>query len=295
MMTRWHQVGAFSPFFRAHGHIDTKRREVYLFDQPYQGIMRDAIRLRYSLLPAMYTAFYESSLSGVPILRFVALSLVTSQTSRTHRHLSSTVLSTSSSLMIRKASTSTISSTSDRLVSSSNPSSSKVKQSRTSTFLTINLTTTTRISLSTSVRHQVDLPSKFPLHSAQSRIFNEEDRFSPVAISFVAHRPSLGEIRSLSSLLSISAGRKHLDQSTSMMENRSTTNEAISFIANSTSNPKLPVPRLLSFATDLPASLPLPLSRLTTQKRTHGRRRSRTSSFEKSLFSDSLRNRLVSR
>ncbi|CEQ39441.1 SPOSA6832_00983 [Sporobolomyces salmonicolor] len=69
MMTRWHQVGAFSPFFRAHGHIDTKRREVYLFDQPYQGIMRDAIRLRYSLLPAMYTAFYEASVSGVPILR----------------------------------------------------------------------------------------------------------------------------------------------------------------------------------------------------------------------------------
>ncbi|BGP48447.1 glucosidase II [Rhodotorula kratochvilovae] len=69
MLTRWHQIGAFSPFFRAHGHIDTKRREVYLYDQPYQGIMRDAIRLRYSLLPTFYTAFYENSLSGVPILR----------------------------------------------------------------------------------------------------------------------------------------------------------------------------------------------------------------------------------
>ncbi|GAA5833625.1 hypothetical protein JCM9279_001580 [Rhodotorula babjevae] len=69
MMTRWHQVGTFSPFFRAHGHIDTKRREVYLYDQPYQGIMRDAIRLRYSLLPVLYTAFYENTLSGAPILR----------------------------------------------------------------------------------------------------------------------------------------------------------------------------------------------------------------------------------
>ncbi|BGP24904.1 alpha 1,3-glucosidase, glycoside hydrolase family 31 protein [Rhodotorula toruloides] len=69
MMTRWHQVGAFSPFFRAHGHIDTKRREVYLFDQPYQGIMRDAIRLRYSLLPVFYTAFYETSKTGIPIMR----------------------------------------------------------------------------------------------------------------------------------------------------------------------------------------------------------------------------------
>lgn len=73
MMTRWHQVGTFSPFFRAHGHIDTKRREVYLYDQPYQGIMRDAIRLRYSLLPVLYTAFYENTLSGVPTLRCVRL------------------------------------------------------------------------------------------------------------------------------------------------------------------------------------------------------------------------------
>ncbi|GAA5935275.1 hypothetical protein JCM10213_003991 [Rhodosporidiobolus nylandii] len=69
MMTRWHQIGAFSPFFRAHGHIDTKRREVYLWDEPYRSIMRDAIRLRYQLLPAFYTAFYEASLTGVPIMR----------------------------------------------------------------------------------------------------------------------------------------------------------------------------------------------------------------------------------
>ncbi|GAA6001422.1 hypothetical protein JCM10207_006659 [Rhodosporidiobolus poonsookiae] len=69
LMTRWHQVGAFSPFFRAHGHIDTKRREVFLWDQPYQGIMRDAIRLRYSILPQFYTEFYETSLTGLPIMR----------------------------------------------------------------------------------------------------------------------------------------------------------------------------------------------------------------------------------
>ncbi|GAA5875927.1 hypothetical protein JCM8547_008350 [Rhodosporidiobolus lusitaniae] len=69
MITRWHQIGTFSPFFRAHGHIDTKRREVYLWDQPYQGIMRDAIRLRYQLLPVFYTAFKEASLTGAPILR----------------------------------------------------------------------------------------------------------------------------------------------------------------------------------------------------------------------------------
>lgn len=52
---------------------DTKRREPYLFDQPYQGYIRDSIRLRYTLLPTLYTAFYETSISGVPILRFVGL------------------------------------------------------------------------------------------------------------------------------------------------------------------------------------------------------------------------------
>ncbi|GAA5975399.1 hypothetical protein JCM11641_004253 [Rhodosporidiobolus odoratus] len=69
MITRWHQIGTFSPFFRAHGHIDTKRREVYLFDDPYRSNMRDAIRLRYSLLPVFYTSFYEANLRGIPILR----------------------------------------------------------------------------------------------------------------------------------------------------------------------------------------------------------------------------------
>ncbi|GAA5828886.1 hypothetical protein JCM11251_005908 [Rhodosporidiobolus azoricus] len=69
MMTRWHQIGTWSPFFRAHGHIDTKRREVYLWDEPYRSIMREAIRIRYQLLPVFYTSFYEASLTGVPVLK----------------------------------------------------------------------------------------------------------------------------------------------------------------------------------------------------------------------------------
>lgn len=69
MLVRWYQSGAFYPFFRAHAHIDTKRREPYLFDEPIRGYLRDAIRLRYSLLPAWYTAFFHASLSGTPVIR----------------------------------------------------------------------------------------------------------------------------------------------------------------------------------------------------------------------------------
>lgn len=57
------------PFFRAHAHIDTKRREPYLLEEPHKSYVRDMIRLRYSLLPAWYTAFREAAVDGVPVLR----------------------------------------------------------------------------------------------------------------------------------------------------------------------------------------------------------------------------------
>ncbi|KAF8476972.1 glycosyl hydrolases family 31-domain-containing protein [Kalaharituber pfeilii] len=69
LLTRWYQAGAFYPFFRAHAHIDAKRREPYLAGEPYVSIIRDAIRLRYSLLPAWYSAFHRASWNGMPILR----------------------------------------------------------------------------------------------------------------------------------------------------------------------------------------------------------------------------------
>ena len=70
MLIRWYQVGVFNPFFRAHAHIDTKRREPFLLDPPYKGMVRDLIRLRYTLLPMWYTAFRETTVSGVPILKY---------------------------------------------------------------------------------------------------------------------------------------------------------------------------------------------------------------------------------
>lgn len=69
LQTRWYQAGAFYPFFRAHAHIDTRRREPYLLGAPYTQIMAQAIRLRYQLLPAWYTAFHQASVDGSPVVR----------------------------------------------------------------------------------------------------------------------------------------------------------------------------------------------------------------------------------
>ncbi|VDK27384.1 unnamed protein product, partial [Anisakis simplex] len=62
-------AGAYQPFFRAHAHIDCKRREPWLFSEKTTALIRDAIRQRYSFLPYWYTLFYEHMLTGKPVMR----------------------------------------------------------------------------------------------------------------------------------------------------------------------------------------------------------------------------------
>ncbi|KAK9096126.1 hypothetical protein Sjap_021623 [Stephania japonica] len=69
LLVRWYQLGAYYPFFRAHAHHDTKRREPWLFGDHNTELMRDAIRTRYILLPYFYTLFREANTTGVPVMR----------------------------------------------------------------------------------------------------------------------------------------------------------------------------------------------------------------------------------
>ncbi|VVD01024.1 unnamed protein product, partial [Leptidea sinapis] len=69
LMTRWYQAGAFQAFFRAHSHIETKRREPWLYDATTLARIRDAVRRRYALLDFWYTLFYEHSIDGLPVTR----------------------------------------------------------------------------------------------------------------------------------------------------------------------------------------------------------------------------------
>ncbi|XP_072979350.1 probable glucan 1,3-alpha-glucosidase [Typha angustifolia] len=69
LLVRWYQLGAFYPFFRGHAHHDTKRREPWLFGERKTALMREAIHIRYSLLPYYYTLFREASVSGIPVMR----------------------------------------------------------------------------------------------------------------------------------------------------------------------------------------------------------------------------------
>ncbi|KAF8027470.1 hypothetical protein BT93_E0391 [Corymbia citriodora subsp. variegata] len=69
LLVRWYQLGAYYPFFRAHAHQDTKRREPWLFGERNTELIRDAIRTRYMLLPLFYSLFREANITGVPVVR----------------------------------------------------------------------------------------------------------------------------------------------------------------------------------------------------------------------------------
>ena len=69
LMTRWYQAATFYPFFRAHAHLETKRREPWLFGEDSTNRFRDAIALRYVLLPYLYTNFFIAHDTGAPVMR----------------------------------------------------------------------------------------------------------------------------------------------------------------------------------------------------------------------------------
>ena len=54
---RWYQLGAYYPFFRGHGHLETQRREPWLFGDEATARIRRALRERYAMLPYIYTLF----------------------------------------------------------------------------------------------------------------------------------------------------------------------------------------------------------------------------------------------
>lgn len=69
LMTRWYQAGSFTPFFRAHAHIDTPRREPWLFGDEVLQTLRAIVRTRYSYLPLWYTLFHAAHTTGIPTMR----------------------------------------------------------------------------------------------------------------------------------------------------------------------------------------------------------------------------------
>ncbi|MCD6090443.1 MAG: DUF5110 domain-containing protein [Bacteroidales bacterium] len=64
---RWLQFGVFNPVFRPHGSGIPS--EPIFFSEETQNIVRKAIKLRYRLMPYIYTLAYENTTLGKPIVK----------------------------------------------------------------------------------------------------------------------------------------------------------------------------------------------------------------------------------
>ena len=73
LFARWMSIAAFAPFIRAHSMINSKDAEPWAFGEEVEEISRNYINLRYKLLPTIYSSFYQSSHSGLPIAKSLAV------------------------------------------------------------------------------------------------------------------------------------------------------------------------------------------------------------------------------
>lgn len=73
LYTRWMQIGAFLPLYRAHTSFTTLRAEPWDYGEVFEDVARRYIGFRYQLLPYIYSNYYESSQNGMPLVRSLAI------------------------------------------------------------------------------------------------------------------------------------------------------------------------------------------------------------------------------
>ena len=83
LFARWIGVGALFPFSRAHTQAGNRNKEPWAWDDATTNISRTALNRRYCLLPYLYSLFYESSLTGLPVMRPVFFADLTNAALRT--------------------------------------------------------------------------------------------------------------------------------------------------------------------------------------------------------------------
>jgi alpha-glucosidase (family GH31 glycosyl hydrolase) len=68
LYVRWLQYGVFQPVFRPHAQEEVPPEPVFRADRA-KSLARDAIRLRYAMLPYNYSAAFDNSQTGLPLMR----------------------------------------------------------------------------------------------------------------------------------------------------------------------------------------------------------------------------------
>ncbi|QQL50425.1 glycoside hydrolase family 31 protein [Mucilaginibacter ginkgonis] len=73
LMVRWNSLGVYTPMYRNHAQQGTVMREPWEWGADNEAIIRKDIELRYQLLPYVYSTFYQSAQTGLPVARSLAI------------------------------------------------------------------------------------------------------------------------------------------------------------------------------------------------------------------------------
>jgi alpha-glucosidase len=73
LFVRWMQLAVFHPFFRTHSSGDHGEQEPWSFGEEALKIVRKYIELRYTLLPYIYTTFYQYVNEFTPMLKPISM------------------------------------------------------------------------------------------------------------------------------------------------------------------------------------------------------------------------------
>ena len=73
LFSRWISIGAFTPFYRGHTQINSKSSEPWSFGEEAEEISRNYLKIRYRLMPYIYSTFYESTQNGMPVARSLVI------------------------------------------------------------------------------------------------------------------------------------------------------------------------------------------------------------------------------
>ena len=73
LMVRWNSLGVYTPMFRNHGAKGTIYREPWRWGKENEAIIRKDIEQRYRLLPYIYSSYYQSHKTGIPVSRTLAI------------------------------------------------------------------------------------------------------------------------------------------------------------------------------------------------------------------------------
>ncbi|HET9872187.1 MAG TPA: TIM-barrel domain-containing protein [Propionibacteriaceae bacterium] len=69
LFLRWMQYGTLTPFCRNHSAMGNVDQYAWAWGDVVQGLVREAVQLRYRLLPYIYAAFLEAAATGAPVQR----------------------------------------------------------------------------------------------------------------------------------------------------------------------------------------------------------------------------------